>query len=165
MITRSDATRIGNITYLQISGENAYRVTSLESLGANWVPSTIKSAMLETSFQESFPPFPWSTPGAPQEWGFNAGQTQLKLGRLSCISQTSTPQFPRLVPSRYLSVFGGERRLGIKLRRARGLMGREGRKIAQSLFFLLPDWVRVWQFPAITFTRLAELFIKSDLKT
>ena len=70
--------------------------------------------MLETSFKESFPPFPWSTPGAPQERGFNAGQTQLKLGRFSCISpqsQTSTPQFP-----------------------------------------------------AITFTRLAELFIKSDLE-
>ena len=95
--------------------------------------------MLETSFQESFPPFPWSTPGAPQERGFNAGQTQLKLGRLSCISQTSTPQFPRLVPSRYLNVFGGERGLGIKLRRVRGLMGREGGKIAQSLFSSFPS--------------------------
>ena len=31
----------------------------------------------------------------------------------------------RLVPSRYLSVFWDERRLGIRLRRARGLMGRE----------------------------------------
>ena len=29
----------------------------------------------------------------------------------------------RLVPSRYLSVLGGERRLGIRLRRAQGLMG------------------------------------------
>lgn len=61
--------------------------------------------MLETSFQESFPPFPWSTPGQPQERGFNAGQTQVKLGRLSRISQTSTPQFPRLEPSRYFSSF------------------------------------------------------------
>ena len=31
----------------------------------------------------------------------------------------------RLVPSRYLSVFCGERRLGIRLRRAQSLMGRE----------------------------------------
>ena len=31
----------------------------------------------------------------------------------------------RLVPSRYLSVFWDERRLRIRLRRARGLMGRE----------------------------------------
>ena len=31
----------------------------------------------------------------------------------------------RLVPSRYLSLFWDERRLGIRLRRARGLMGRE----------------------------------------
>ena len=37
----------------------------------------------------------------------------------------------RLVPSRYLSVFlGGERRLGLRLRRARGLMGRGEGKIA-----------------------------------
>ena len=35
----------------------------------------------------------------------------------------------RLVPSRYLSVFLDERRLGIRLRRARGLMGREEGKI------------------------------------
>ena len=34
----------------------------------------------------------------------------------------------RLVPSRYLSVFWGERKLEIKLRRVRGLMGREGGK-------------------------------------
>ena len=38
----------------------------------------------------------------------------------------------RLVPSRCLSVFGGERRLGIRLRRARGLMGREEGKILLS---------------------------------
>ena len=31
----------------------------------------------------------------------------------------------RIVPSRYLSVFCGERRLGIRLRRAQSLMGRE----------------------------------------
>ena len=36
----------------------------------------------------------------------------------------------RLVPSRYLSVFWDERRLGIRLRRAQGLMGREEGKIA-----------------------------------
>ena len=34
----------------------------------------------------------------------------------------------RLVPSRYLSVFWDERRLGIRLRRARGLMGRKKEK-------------------------------------
>ena len=34
-----------------------------------------------------------------------------------------------VVPSRYLSVFWDERRLGIRLRRARGLMGREEGKI------------------------------------
>ena len=37
-----------------------------------------------------------------------------------------------LVPSRYLSVFWGERRLGIRLRIARGLMGRVEGKIALS---------------------------------
>ena len=37
----------------------------------------------------------------------------------------------RLVPSRYLSVFWGERRLGIRLRCARGLMGRDEGKIAR----------------------------------
>ena len=36
----------------------------------------------------------------------------------------------RLIPSRYLSVFWDERRLGIRLRCARGLMGREEGKIA-----------------------------------
>ena len=42
----------------------------------------------------------------------------------------------RLVPSRYLIVFWDERRLEIRLRRARGLMGREERKIAwQWAFF------------------------------
>ena len=30
----------------------------------------------------------------------------------------------------YLIVFGGEKRLGIRLRRVRGLMGREGGEIA-----------------------------------
>ena len=35
----------------------------------------------------------------------------------------------RLVPSRYLSVFWDERRLGIRFRRARGLMGKEEGKI------------------------------------
>ena len=35
----------------------------------------------------------------------------------------------RLVPSHYLSVFWSERRLGISLRRAPGLMGREEGKI------------------------------------
>ena len=43
----------------------------------------------------------------------------------------------RLVPSRYLSVFWDERRLGIRLRHAQGLMRREEGKIA-TLFFLLP---------------------------
>ena len=36
----------------------------------------------------------------------------------------------RLVPSRYLSVFWDERRFGIRLRCAQGLMGREEGKIA-----------------------------------
>ena len=40
----------------------------------------------------------------------------------------------RLVPSRYLSVFWAERRLRIRLRRARGLMGREEGKIATGRF-------------------------------
>ena len=35
----------------------------------------------------------------------------------------------RLVPSRYLSVFWDDRRLRIRLKRARGLMGREEGKI------------------------------------
>ena len=35
----------------------------------------------------------------------------------------------RVVPSRYLSIFWDERRLGIRLRRAGGLMGREEEKI------------------------------------
>ena len=48
----------------------------------------------------------------------------------------STPGLYRLVPSRYLSVFWGERRLGIRLRRTRGLVGREEGKIA-TLFFVL----------------------------
>ena len=42
----------------------------------------------------------------------------------------------RLVPSRYLSVFRGERRLGIRLRCTRGLMGREKGKIAIFPFSL-----------------------------
>ena len=46
----------------------------------------------------------------------------------------------RLVPSRYLSVFWDERRLGIRLRHALGVMGREEGKIAS----LNSDWVRVW---------------------
>ena len=41
---------------------------------------------------------------------------------------------PRLVPSRYLIVFWDERRLGIRLRRARGVMGREEGKIATGRF-------------------------------
>ena len=46
----------------------------------------------------------------------------------------SSPTRPRLVPSRYLSVFWDERWLGIRLRRARGLMGREeGKKFPSSL--------------------------------
>ena len=40
----------------------------------------------------------------------------------------------RLVPSRYLSVSWGERRLGIRLRCARGLIGREEGKIATGRF-------------------------------
>ena len=44
-------------------------------------------------------------------------------------------EFGRLVPSRYLSVFWDERRLGIRFRRARGVTGREEGKIA---IFLLP---------------------------
>ena len=40
----------------------------------------------------------------------------------------------RLVPCRYLSVFWDERRLGIRLRRARRLMGREEGKIATGRF-------------------------------
>ena len=53
----------------------------------------------------------------------------------------------RLVPSRYLSVFWGERRLGMRLRRARGLMGREEGEIATIQSSLTPkkhlisDWV------------------------
>ena len=39
-----------------------------------------------------------------------------------------------LVPSRYLSVFWGETRLGIKLRIARGVMGRVEGKIAPSSY-------------------------------
>ena len=39
----------------------------------------------------------------------------------------------RLVTSRYLSVFWGERRLGIRLRRARGLMGREEGKMTNDI--------------------------------
>ena len=46
------------------------------------------------------------------------------------ISNNRRYSFYRLVPSRYLSVFGGDRRLGIRLRRTRGLMGREEGKIA-----------------------------------
>ena len=41
----------------------------------------------------------------------------------------------RLVSSRYLCVLGVRRRLRVWLRRARGLMGRDKRKIA-TLFFL-----------------------------
>ena len=40
----------------------------------------------------------------------------------------------RLVPSSYLSVFWDERRLGIRLWPARGLMGREEGKIATGRF-------------------------------
>ena len=40
----------------------------------------------------------------------------------------------RLVPSRYLIVFWDERRLGIRLRRAGGVMGREEGKIATAIF-------------------------------
>ena len=53
----------------------------------------------------------------------------------------------RLLPSRYLSVFWGERRLGMRLRRARGLMGREEGEIATIQSSLTPkkhlisDWV------------------------
>ena len=42
--------------------------------------------------------------------------------------------YTRLVPSRYLIVFWDERRLGIKLRRARGVMGREEGKIVTGRF-------------------------------
>ena len=44
---------------------------------------------------------------------------------------TRYPLIPggRIVPSRYLSIFWDERRLGIRLWRARGLMGREEGKI------------------------------------
>ena len=41
----------------------------------------------------------------------------------------------RLVRSCYLRVFGDERRLGIRLRRAGGLMGREEGKIASHYVF------------------------------
>ena len=41
----------------------------------------------------------------------------------------------RLVPSRYLSVFWDDRRLGIRLRRARGLMEREEGKMASHYVF------------------------------
>ena len=48
-------------------------------------------------------------------------------------------EFGRLVPSRYLSVFWDERRLGIRLRRARGVMGREEGK---AIFLLpFPSWI------------------------
>ena len=44
----------------------------------------------------------------------------------------------RLVPSRYLSGFWDERRLGIRLRRTQGLMGREEGKIALYPFHETP---------------------------
>ena len=70
---------------------------------------------------------------------------------LSCNSQKRLI----LVPSRYLSVFCGERRLGSRLKRARGLMGREEGNPACALTYspifshpkkhLNNDWVRVWK--------------------
>ena len=49
-----------------------------------------------------------------------------------------TADWVRLAPSRYLSVFLGERRLGIRLRRARGLMGRKGGKMFSSSLPMRP---------------------------
>ena len=62
---------------------------------------------------------------------------------LVCFQKVIPSTFPRshpysrLVPSRFLTVFWDERRLGIRSRRARGVMGREEGKIA-TLFVLLP---------------------------
>ena len=50
----------------------------------------------------------------------------LKFSNLCCsLSRHKLYYKLRLVPSRYLTVFWGERRLGIRLRRERGLMGRD----------------------------------------
>ena len=53
----------------------------------------------------------------------------------------------RLVPSHYLSVFWDERRLRIRLRRARGLMGREEGKIATARFRSLETCMSFFPFP------------------
>ena len=50
----------------------------------------------------------------------------LKFSNLCCsLSRHKLYCKLRFVPSRYLTVFGGERRLGIRLRRERGLIGRD----------------------------------------
>ena len=49
----------------------------------------------------------------------------IRKNKFSEIKISANTVSGRLVPSRYLSVFWDERRLGIRLRRARGLMGRE----------------------------------------
>ena len=54
----------------------------------------------------------------PRNHGNQGNVIQLLLLSMLFIQSRS-----RLVPSRYLSVLGGERRLGIRLRRVQGLMG------------------------------------------
>ena len=69
----------------------------------------------------------------------NIGDAKFKTWLFPAVSLVDPSyQIPRLVPSRYLSVFWDERRLGIRLRRARGVMGREEGKIA---IFLTPSTV------------------------
>ena len=62
--------------------------------------------------------------------------------------------FGRLLPSRYLCVFGGERRLGVRLRSARSHgKVRDLARLNLNSNFLSPqkhinsDWVRVWGIP------------------
>ena len=68
-------------------------------------------------------------------------------------SGTKFEHGPRLVPSRYLSVFWGERRLGIRLRRVWGLMGMEEGKIAvKSGMDLQIQSLRCYQLGHLAFT-------------
>ena len=52
----------------------------------------------------------------------------------TCVKDHGDSSRPDFVPSRYLIVFWDERRLGIRLRRGRGVMGREEGKIAVAIF-------------------------------
>ena len=69
-------------------------------------------------------------------------------------SGTKFEHEPRLVPSCYFSIFWGERRLGIRLRRVRGLMGREEGKIAvgESGMDLQIQSLRCYQLGHLAFT-------------